>query len=441
MLKSLKKLTGLFFGLILSFYVNAQGLYFPPTTGNLWDSISPSSLNYCQVRIDSLYNYLQAKNTKSFILLKDGKRVLEKYFGTYTKDSIWYWASASKSLASFITGVAQQKGYININNQASQYLGTGWTSAPLAKENLITIKHLLNMTSGLNDVPASPCTNEDTAKTCLNYLADAGTRWAYHTGAYRKVQDVVSNAVGQNYNVITNNWIESKTGMSGFWFQQVYYSKARDMARFGLLNLNKGIWNTDTLLKDTSYFKAMINTSQNLNLAYGYLWWLNGKTSGMAPGLQIVFPGTLMSNAPNDMYAALGKNDQKIYIVPSQNIVVVRQGNSAGGFSLAASAFDNVLWDYINKLTCNTTSLNDKSIALLNIYPNPTSDNVVIDNSNNTIYSLKIYDLLGNVLQTKTYTSNNSEIIIDFSDYYDGIYIIETEDGYKKITRQKIVKH
>ena len=53
--------------------------------------------------------------------------------------------------------------------------------------------------------------------------------------------------------------------MSGAWFQQVYYSKARDMARFGLLNLNKGIWNTDTLLKDTAYFRAMTNTSQNLN--------------------------------------------------------------------------------------------------------------------------------------------------------------------------------
>lgn len=440
-MKSFVKLTCLFLSLTVSTWLNSQSLYFPPTTGNVWDSIAPSSLNYCQDRIDSLYNYLQAKNTKSFILLKDGKRVLEKYFGTYTKDSIWYWASASKSLASFITGVAQQKGYININNQVSQYLGTGWTSAPLLKENLITVKHLLSMTSGLNDAPASPCTNEDTAKTCLTYLADAGTRWAYHTGAYRKVQDVVSSAVGQNYNIITNNWIENKTGMSGAWFQQVYYSKARDMARFGLLNLNKGIWNNDTLLKDTSYFKAMVNTSQNLNLAYGYLWWLNGKVSGMAPGLQIVFPGPLMNNAPNDMYAALGKNDQKIYIVPSQNIVVVRQGNSAGGFSLAASAFDNVLWDYINKLTCNTTSLSHNTVENINLYPNPTFDNVIINNSNKTIYAIKVYDLLGNVLQTETNTSNNATISINFSNYSNGVYIIEAENAYKQTTRQKIVKY
>ncbi len=428
--------------LLLLFFSNSiksQSLYFPPTTGNVWDSILPSSLNYCQARIDSLYNYLQAKDTKSFILLKDGKRVLEKYFGSYTKDSLWYWASASKSLASFITGVAQQKGYVNINNKASQYLGTGWTSAPLAKENLITIKHLLTMTSGLQDAPPLPCDNEDTAKACLTYLADAGTRWAYHTGAYRKVQDVVSNAVGQNYNLITNNWIESKTGMSGAWFQQVYYSKARDMARFGLLNLNKGIWNTDTLLKDTSYFRAMTNTSQNLNLAYGYLWWLNGKASLMTPGFQMVFPGTLMSNAPNDMYAALGKNDQKIYVVPSKNMVVVRQGNTAGGFNLAASAFDNVLWDYINKLDCSVTGIKNNNELAYTIFPNPTSNRLIIQNELLNINTVAVYNVLGGeVFNLKALSTKDIEL--DFSEYANGIYFIEITNQQKNTTRYKIMK-
>ncbi len=437
----MKKIITLFFAFILfSFTVKAQSLYFPPTTGNVWDSILPSNLNYCQARIDSLYNYLQAKNTKSFILLKDGKRVLEKYFGTYTKDSIWYWASASKSLASFITGVAQQKGYININNKVSQYLGPGWTSAPLIKENLITVKHLINMTSGLNDAPPLPCDNEDTAKACLTYLADAGTRWAYHTGAYRKVQDVMSNAVGQNYNLITNNWIESKTGMSGTWFQQVYYSKARDMARYGLLNLNKGIWNTDTLLKDTAYFRAMTNTSQNYNLAYGYLWWLNGKASLMTPGFQFVFPGTLMSNAPNDMFCALGKNDQKIYVVPSTNMVVIRQGNTAGGFNLAASAFDNVLWDYINKLNCSVTQITENTNISYRLYPNPVTDILTIENPSLTISKIRIVDVLGNVIYENLQTGNTKSIHVDFSSFSSMIYFVEIENSNKTCSRYKIMK-
>ncbi len=426
--------------ILINSSVKAQSLYFPPLTGTTWDSILPSSIGYCQPRIDSLYNYLLAKNTKSFIVLKDGKRVLEKYFGTYTKDSAFYWASASKSLASFITGMAQQKGFININNTVSTYLGTGWTSAPLIKENMITVKHLLEMTSGLDDAPPLPCDNEDTAKACLIYKANAGTRWSYHTGAYRKVQDVVSNAVGLNYNSITTTWIKTHIGMGGIWSQQVYYSKARDMARFGLLNLNKGIWNIDTLMKDSMYFKSMTNSSQPLNNSYGYLWWLNGKTSFMAPQSQIVFPGTLMSNAPSDMYCALGKNDQKIYIVPSQNIVIVRQGNTAGGFNLAASSFDNTLWDYINKLTC-ITSINEKENEVTYLsYPNPVNTDLTVENVKQTIEKISIYDVLGNTLFTNSKLQDEVKINIDFSSFSKGVYVLEIENKNHSVLRKKIIK-
>ncbi|NBU04032.1 MAG: hypothetical protein EBT60_06995 [Bacteroidetes bacterium] len=75
----------------------AQTTYFPPNTGT-WETITPQSLGWCDANIDSLYNYLNQKNTKAFIILKDGKIVLEKYFGNFTQDSIWYWASASPHL-------------------------------------------------------------------------------------------------------------------------------------------------------------------------------------------------------------------------------------------------------------------------------------------------------------------------------------------------------
>ncbi len=419
-------------------FIKSQSLYFPPITGNTWDSLSPSSLGYCQARIDSLYAYLNSKGTKSFIIVKDGKRVLEKYFGTYTRDSIWYWASVSKSLASIITGVAQQKGYININSNVSQYLGSGWTSAPLVKENLITVKHLISMTSGLDDQTTNTCSNEDTAKACLIYKADAGTRWAYHTGAYRKVQDVVSTAVGQTYNAITNNWIEAKTGMNGFWSQQVYYSKARDMARFGLLALNKGIWQTDTILKDSLYFKNMVNTAQSFNLAYGYLWWLNGKANGMAPSSQLVYQGPMFQNAPSDLISALGKNDQKIYVSPSQKLVIVRQGNTAGGFSLAASGFDDVLWDYINKLTCSTGLNEYSSVNDFVCYPNPISNELNIQ-SNKAIQSIRIIDALGNDVYVRHHILENN-YKIDFTEFSQAYYNIEVAFTDRVVVRKKIVK-
>lgn len=424
--------------IFLGFLGRSQSLYFPPLTGSTWDTISPQGMGYCQPRIDSLYNYLQAKHTKSFILLKNGKIVLERYFGSYTQDSLFYWASASKSLASTITGLAQQKGFIHINNPASQYLGTGWTSEPLAKENLITVRNLLTMTSGLDDAPPS-CTNEDTAKSCLIYKADAGTRWAYHTGAYRKVQDVVSQAVGQNYNIITNNWIEAQTGMSGFWYQQEYYSKARDMARFGLLSLNRGIWASDTVMKDTSYFHHMINTSQNFNLSYGYLWWLNGKPTYMNPGIQAVLTGPLVPNCPADMYAALGKNDQKIYVVPSTGMVVIRQGNSADGMTFALSNFDNTLWDYINKLSCAPTGIDEESTMSFTIYPNPAGDHVTISGAND-LAAIRLYDILGNLVYEQRVT-NRSQQTINLSAFPAGAYMAELQTASGKIARQKLIKN
>jgi CubicO group peptidase (beta-lactamase class C family) len=422
-----------FFAFNVQFF-KSQNLYFPPIAGNSWDTLSPQSLNWCQPRIDSLYNYLQAKNTKSFIVLKNGKIVLEKYFGTYTGDSSFYWASAGKSLTAFLVGIAQQKGLININNKVSQYIGAGWSSAPLIKENLITVKNLLQMTSGLNDSPMLPCTNEDTAKSCLTYLTDAGTRWAYHTGAYKKNQDVVSNTAGLSYNSLTTSWVKNKIGMDGFWFNQVYYSKARGMARFGLLNLNRGIWANDTLMKDTVYFKSMVNTSQNLNLAYGYLWWLNGKSNLSVPGSQIVLPGPLIPNAPSDLFAALGKNDQKIYVIPSQKMVIVRQGNSAESVASALSNFDNNLWDYINKLNCTNLGLNDLELtSKVVVFPNPANNQINIT-TDLSIKSILITDALGR--STKLKLINNSA---DVSYLCKGFYNLRIITGSGLCCNKKII--
>jgi CubicO group peptidase (beta-lactamase class C family) len=130
---------------------------------------------------------------------------------------------------------------------------------------------------------------------------------------------------------------------------------ARDMGRFGLLILADGEWNGQQIMKDKSYFHAMIDTSQELNPSYGYLWWLNGKASKVSVGRQSsVKNGPLIPTAPLDLICANGKGSQHIYIVPSQNLVVVRLGDapetakqgvqaeSAGGSS---ASFNTQLWE------------------------------------------------------------------------------------------------
>lgn len=322
---------------------NNGSLYFPSTSS--WETTTPATLNWNTAALNEVYTYLQQKNTKAFIILKNGKIVAEQYFGTFTADSNWQWASAGKTMTSLLIGIAQEQGILNINNRTSQYLGTGWTSLPLAKENLITIKHQLSMTTGLDDAVTD---NHCTTPACLQYKADAGQRWAYHNAPYTLLDQVIEKASGLTYNQYFQQKIRDRVGMNGLWiklgYNNVYFSNARSMARFGLLLLAKGKWNGASILADTNYLSAQINSSQTINPSYGYLTWLNGKSSYMVPTVQLSLNGNLVPNAPADLYAALGKDDQKIYVVPSQGLVVIRMGESAGQSQLALSSFDNELW-------------------------------------------------------------------------------------------------
>ena len=324
---------------------NEEAMYFPPIGSSTWETKTIASLGWSETQVQPLLDYLELKNTKGFIILHNGKIVMENYFNGHSATDTWYWASAGKTLTATVTGIAEQEGYLNINNKVSDYLGTGWTSAPISKENLITNKHLLTMSSGLNDA-----LGDDVSLANLQYVADAGTRWAYHN-VYVKLQDVVAASTGQTWTNYFNTKLRDRIGMTGFWFQsgenRVYRSNTRSMARFGLLALNLGNWNGNQIINN-SYFRNSTSTSQNLNLAYGYMWWLNGKSSYRLPQTQFQFNGTLIPNAPNDMYCALGKDDQKIYVVPSKKLVIIRMGDAADGTNFALSDFDNELWQKIN---------------------------------------------------------------------------------------------
>lgn len=326
-------------------------LYFPPLTSNTWETTTPESLKWNTTNISDLYSFLSQNNTRAFIVLKDGKIVLENYWGntilttsSFDKNSKWYWASAGKTITSFLVGLAQEEGLLNINNKTADYLGKNWSNLTLEKENLITVKHQLTMTTGLDyTVDDVYCTDPN----CLQYKSDAGTQWFYHNAPYTLLEQVVTNASKTNYNQFTNNKLGKHIGMNGTWIQSgynnVYWSTAREAARFGLLILNKGTWENQQLMQDENYFNAMVNTSQNLNPSYGYLWWLNGKNKIVYPGLTTSFNTSLAPDAPADLFAAMGKNGQFIDIVPSENLVVIRFGEAPDD-SLVPVEFHNQLW-------------------------------------------------------------------------------------------------
>jgi CubicO group peptidase (beta-lactamase class C family) len=201
------------------------------------------------------------------------------------------------------------------------------------------------------------------------------------------------------------------------------------MARFGLLMLNEGNWNGNQIMTDTVYFNQMTNTSQNLNLSYGYLWWLNGKNSFMAPGSQIVFPGQLFADAPADMYAALGKDGQIINVVPSQNLVMIRMGEAPGTSLEVTPVYNNDIWKKLNDLTCNVSAIDNQSQLDIKIYPNPAKGRLFI-NSNSDIEKICLFNMTGQkVLEMDNINTNN--YALELSDLPAASYFIQISHGTK----------
>lgn len=415
----------------------AQSLYFPPTTGTTWDTLSPQSLNWCPEKIDSLNAFLDTSNSKAFIVLKDGKIVMEQYFDGFTTDSVWYWASAGKSLAAFLVGLAQEQGHLNIEDPVSDYLGQGWTSMTDSLERQINIRHQLSMTTGLDyTVSNLDCTDPG----CLQYKADPGTQWYYHNAPYTLTHDVVEAATGVSWNLYTFQQLSLRTGIQGLWFtnnvyNQTYASTPRVMARFGLLMLANGVWDGDTIMHDQQYFTDMITPSNTINESYGYLWWLNGQSTVVVPGLPNVLPGPINPEAPDDMYAGLGKNDQKVYIIPSENMVVIRMGNPFGPPAMAPSSFDNLLWAHLSDMECDPVGIHT-SRPSLQLYPNPATHALTVQAINEGD-RLTIYNALGQQVYQSEMRTPTAQLSV--ADWLPGIYFVEWSGAQGRSIKKLIV--
>jgi hypothetical protein len=386
----------LFISSLLVSLVTAQ-TYFPPVVENDWETVEPSELNWCQESIDTLLTYLEEKNSRAFIILKDGRIVLENYFNGHSENTLWYWASAGKTISATLTGKALEEGLLSLDDPISQYIGTGWTSCDSIDEYERTIFHQLTMSSSFNNSPFLWDCTEPGCYQCTE--SEPGTEWHYHNAVYRRLLEVVEVATGIDRNDYTNSVVEEITGMSGFWVDNLYFSKHRDMARFGWLAMNGFEWDGTAVLSQPEYIESLTTPSQLMNQSYGYLWWLNGQANHMFPLDPIQYEGSMIPSGPDDMYMALGANDQKIYIVPSQGLVVTRQGDAAFEMEAAASSFDVELWELISNLECSPLSAlsqveNERPL----IFPNPSNGTITVP-ADESIKKISVYTLDGRLLR------------------------------------------
>jgi hypothetical protein len=162
----------------------------------------------------------------------------------------------------------------------------------------------------------------------------------------------------------------------------------------------------------------------------------------MLPGSQFQFTGNIIPNAPNDMICALGKNDQKIHIVPSQNLVLVRMGNPAYNNQLVPLVLDNEIWRILNNVFCSSTNvqLSNEKMSNLKIYPNPVNDilNIELPLDNGELFNLQFFDATGRKLMERKITDNTN---INVSNLSAGCYYLkatqENFSGFYKVVVKK----
>ena len=318
----------LFLGSNLAF-ARSSGLYFPPMKGK-WETVSLDETGWKAAKLKIAMEYAGEQNSSGVVILYRGRILAEQYWKIKSAEeerspykrmlvettsdgrAIEDVASVQKSVISFLAAIAREQGKLDLDRTVASYIGNGWSKASPKQEARITVRHLMTMTSGLNEP--------------LNYTHPAGTVWEYNTRAYSKMIPVLTKVTNMGINQLTHKWLTAPTGMgesrweSRRWVQNHhaaniigFATSARDLARFGLLVLAEGKWNGHVVLKNSKYLHEALQPSQNLNSSYGLLWWLVNRSW---------FP-----EAPDKAVAALGRLSRIVFIVPNQQLVFIRLGD------------------------------------------------------------------------------------------------------------------
>jgi CubicO group peptidase (beta-lactamase class C family) len=313
-----------------------QKVYWP--RGADWETRAPRNADMDAAGIDDALSYAADRNSTGLVILRGGRIVAEKYWRDWTPQTSQPIFSSSKSVAATLIGMAIEDGKLKSVNQSMADFIPSWKGGP---KEAITLRHVMAMTSGMKvgagRVSAGIDAFEETAAFPLEHKP--GERWAYNTPVYRMLLRVIEIASGESINQFTQRRLGATIGMShsswdcspapkGKTNCTWYRSSLRDMVRFGLLILRNGKWESKQLVS-ARYVRESTSTSQKLNEAYGYLWWLNGKSSFNLPN-GISGRGMLWPDCPPDAFGALGAQDKRIYIVPSFDLVVARHGGASG---------------------------------------------------------------------------------------------------------------
>lgn len=299
--------------------------------GDDWQVDTPESHGIDPALLDAAraYAFLPGKNTQGLVVVHEGAIVGEWYAPGEGPDS---WAaswSVAKSFTSALIGIAIDEGHIASVDDPMTTWYPEWAGTPKAA---ITLLDVLHMESGLawvedysptstgSDVITMLLQNRDQlAYAASRPLEDPpGTDFSYSSGDTMLLSGVLERATGMPAHEYARTRLFEPLGMDQVeWWQDAeghtltyccLDTTGRDFARFGLLYLLGGSWGGDQVVP-ASWVTDSVTDTANTSADYGYQWWLRDGDGFVPP-----------------YYSARGHDGQYIYVVPSLDLVVVRNG-------------------------------------------------------------------------------------------------------------------
>lgn len=301
-----------------------------PQRDTVFKNINYDSLNKAVVNAFDIEGEEKAKKTRAVLVIYKNQIIAEKYANGFDKHSKFLGWSMTKSITSAVVGIMDKKGLVNIHQNN---LFKEWSQD---NRKSITLNNLLQMNTGLewdedyntmSDVTKMLFLEEDMSATQLNkpLIGKPNESWNYSSGTTNLISGFIRSQF-KTHQEYLNFWYRElidkigmhsmtiETDLSGNYVGSSYgWATARDWAKFGLLYLNKGNWNGEQIISEdwVAYSTTPTNSS---NGAYGAQFWLNA--------------GKEIPNAPTTMFSCNGYQGQRIFIIPSKELVIVRLGLS-----------------------------------------------------------------------------------------------------------------
>lgn len=286
----------------------------------------------------------EAGRSNCLVVTRDGRLVDEWYWNGTDAHTAQEVFSATKSFTSVLAGIASDDGDLDVDQRASEWI-TEWVGTPSED---VTVEQLLDNTSGRYQSfesdyieMAARAADKTAYAIGLDQQSEPGSTWVYNNAAIQTLEEVIGKATGRDVadyaqqrlfdplGMADSSWARDRAG-NPMTFMGVR-STCRDMARFGLLALDRGSWDGEQVVSEDWMQRSTGEPSQELNSAYGWLWWLNrpGTVLGAETASGDAGSGEgeqLVAGAPEDMFFALGLGGQVIAVDPGTRTVVTRLG-------------------------------------------------------------------------------------------------------------------